>query len=253
MIRTSKVPGRVLAWVALLVALGASVAANIAYARPDLGPRLSAGVAPVLVVLAAAMLERVPLASARWWQRWLSGLGLAVVAGTAFVVSYLHQYALVIEYGNPKLTAALLPISIDGLIVMASVCLAVIAERRRELATRVATFRPPAGESAKVPHGAGTPAEEMTVPLSFPVTDIASDSPTRREQPKRQRKQPTTAERVARLRDRDPDLSASVIAKRVGVTERTVSRHLRDLAVADNEVPPASVNGTPVPDLVTTA
>jgi hypothetical protein len=34
---TTRVPGRVLAWTALLVALGASVGANVAFARPTSG------------------------------------------------------------------------------------------------------------------------------------------------------------------------------------------------------------------------
>jgi hypothetical protein len=44
-----------------------------------------------------------------------------------------HQYALLLAYGNPWLSAVLLPVAVDGLIVLASVCLAVIAERRRAL------------------------------------------------------------------------------------------------------------------------
>lgn len=40
----------------------------------------------------------------------------------------------------------------------------------------------------------------------------------------------TTAEEVARLRRRDPGMTASQIARRLGVTDRTVRRHLADLA-----------------------
>jgi hypothetical protein len=129
-------PGRLLAWTALLVALGASVAANVAYARHGMGPRLSAGTAPLLVVLAAGLLERVPLAGARWWQRWLAVGGLVFVVLAAFITSYQHQSALLLAYGNPPLSSVLLPFAVDALIVMSSVCLAVIAERRRDQAGR---------------------------------------------------------------------------------------------------------------------
>jgi DNA-binding transcriptional ArsR family regulator len=210
-----KVPGRLLAWTALLVALGASVLANVAYARAELGPRLSAGTAPVLVVLAAGLLERVPLARARWWQRWLAGGGLVFVVLAAFVTSYQHQSALLRDYGNPALSSVLLPFAVDALIVMASICLAVIAERRRELAAPA----PAAIETA--PDLAEAPGQ---------VSDIETDTPGALELPKRARRQPTTAQRVARLRQRQPDLPVSAIARKVGVTERTVSRHLAALA-----------------------
>jgi hypothetical protein len=204
---TTRVPGRVLAWAALLVALGASVGANVAFARPEIGPRLSAATAPVLVVLAAGLLERVPLTSARAWQRRLAGGGLVFVVVSAFVTSYQHQHELLIGYGNPETSATLLPLAVDALILMASVSLAVIAERRRALAAVPAASPAVAG-----------------------VSDSVSDTGTAPEQPKRQvaraAKKPTTADRVAAAKRRTPDASAADIARRVGVTERTVQRYL---------------------------
>lgn len=123
--------GRFLAWLGLVVGMGASMAANIASALPAWGPRLSAGVAPVLTVIAAGLLERAPLALARTWQKIAAWIGLSLVAVAAFVTSFLHQYRLLIGYGNPPVSAVLLPVAIDGLVVLASVCLAVIGEVRR--------------------------------------------------------------------------------------------------------------------------
>jgi hypothetical protein len=137
-----KPSGRLLAWTALLVALAASVAANVAYAQPSPGPRLSAGVAPVLVVLAAGLLERVPLSGIAVWRRLLAYGGLSVIVAAAFTTSFEHQYRLLLAYGNPVLSAMLLPIAVDGLIVLASVCLTVIAERRRVLPETAQTTAP---------------------------------------------------------------------------------------------------------------
>lgn len=209
----TRVPGRLLAWAALLVALAASVGANVAFARPELGPRLSAATAPVLVVLAAGLLERVPLGSARPWQRWLAGGGLVFVVASAFVTSYEHQHALLIAYGNPNLSATLLPLAVDALILMASVSLAVIAERRRAL--------PGLSRDVK---------GDIAGQEAAPVSDIVSDTPDPVEQPKprtpRAPKKATTADKVAAAKRRTPDASAADIARRVGVTERTVQRYL---------------------------
>lgn len=210
----ARVSGRVLAWASLLVALGASVGANVAFARPELGPRLSAATAPVLVVLAAGLLERVPLASARAWQRRLAGGGLVFVVASAFVTSYQHQHALLRAYGNPELSATLLPLAVDALILMASVSLAVIAERRRQLAAEPAPAAAP-----------------VAVPVA--VADTPPDTVTAAEQPERTRRKAPTGERVAAARRRAPDASASTIAKRIGVTERTVRRHLAALAAVE--------------------
>lgn len=227
--KTPKVPGRLLAWSALLVALGASVLANVAFARPQLGPRLSAGTAPVLVVLAAGLLERVPLSRAHWWQRWLAGAGLVFVVLAAFVTSYQHQHALLLGYGNPQLSAVLLPFAVDALIVMASICLAVIAERRRE--------------AAQEPE----PVEQ---------TDVSTQvAPEMVSAPRPRRYAPSAADRVTTYAQRYPTATPATIAKRLSLSERTVRRHLATLVPepAPAEVDVERVNGAQVPELVEVA
>lgn len=282
---TPKVPGRLLAWTALLVALAASVAANVAFAMPALGPRLSSGVAPVLVVLAAGLLERVPLSGVRWWRRTLAYGGLGVVVVAAFVTSFEHQYRLLVQYGNPALSAVLLPIAVDGLIVLASVCLTVIAERRRELAAlpvevlalsepapAVIEQAPAASGPASVPLTAHVPAvvlaevrRELTASTAAPsapehVTEseqVSEQMVSAPRQPRARRHTPTVADKVARYAQRHPDATPAVIAVKVGCTERTVRRHLAALTDA-RSAPAASaaqpdlerVNGTEVPSLV---
>ncbi|TDD95158.1 DUF2637 domain-containing protein [Actinomadura rubrisoli] len=48
--------------------------------------------------------------------RWASAASVIVVAGIAAVISYKHMYHLVLRYGETSWTAALLPVSVDGML-----------------------------------------------------------------------------------------------------------------------------------------
>lgn len=223
-----RVPGRVIAWLALVVALGASVGANVAQARPEIGPRLTAAGAPVIVIIASWLLERVDVTGARWWKQLVLVGGLFFVIGGAFVTSFQHQFTLLRRYGNETLSAILLPLSIDVLILMASVALTIIAERRRELADT-------AEEIAA--------AAEDDPAMSGSDPDVSTDI----KQPKRTRRPQTTEERIAAARKREPDLSAAALARKLGLSDKTVREYLKKLGQADE---PQPINGAEVPDLV---
>lgn len=221
-----RVPGRLLAWTTLVVALAASIGANVAQARPDIGPRLTAAVAPAIVILASGLLERVSLAGARTWQRTLVIGGLFFVVGAAFVTSFQHQFHLLIGYGNEWLSAVLLPLAVDVLIVMASVCLAVIAERRRLLADRATV-------AAEVPDIG---------------SDIASDADGTDEQAQRGGKPLAPDVRAARLYRANPKRSAASIGRTLReagfqVSDRQVARWLEPLRnpADEPELEPAGV------------
>lgn len=62
--------------------------------------------------------------------------------------------------------------------------------------------------------------------LTREVSDTTADTDSQDDQPRRRRRQLTTAERIDRLRKRQPDLPIKDIAAKVGVSERTVSRYL---------------------------
>jgi hypothetical protein len=110
------------AWLAFLIGSGASVAANVAHARPELGPRLVASFAPLALVLAVELAVRVPWRPGWRWSlgRW-GGTGL--VAVVTAVVSYRHQTGLLIGYGEDAVSAAILPLSVDGLMLVAAAAL----------------------------------------------------------------------------------------------------------------------------------
>jgi DNA-binding transcriptional ArsR family regulator len=83
-------------------------------------------------------------------------------------------------------------VSVDGVVVVASVCLVELAGR-----TRAADIQP----------------------------DTTADSARPVRVPRTTRK-PDTATAIARIRAKHPDLPASEIAERLGITDRTVRRHL---------------------------
>jgi len=116
---------RVIAWAAFILGAGASVAANVAHARPELGPRLVAAFAPLALVLAVELAVRV-----QWrpgW-RWTLGRwgGTGLVAVVTAVVSYRHQVGLLAGYGEDAVSAAILPLSVDGLMITAAAALLAI-------------------------------------------------------------------------------------------------------------------------------
>lgn len=121
---------RALVWAALLAGIAASLAANIAHAHDGTGPRLASAWAPVALLLAVSVAERAPR-PARWWFAALEYAGIAVVALVAALVSYQHQRDLLAGYGETRLSATLLPLSVDGLIVVASMALIAMGEATR--------------------------------------------------------------------------------------------------------------------------
>jgi hypothetical protein len=71
------------------------------------------------------------------------------------------------------------------------------------------------------------------------AADSAPDTPrTRHRTPARTSRADTTAARIARLRDKHPDMTAADIAARLDVTDRTVRRHLSARTTTDQ--PPAT-------------
>lgn len=58
-----------------------------------------------------------------WWSRLTAGIALTAVATATGVISYRHIYELSIVLYQPPLVARLMPVGIDGLIVIGSVVL----------------------------------------------------------------------------------------------------------------------------------
>lgn len=108
---------------ALALALAASLAANVLAAEPTIVGRAIASWPPVALFIAIALLERVPLVPGHPMRAAARTGGAVAVAGVAAFVSYRHMNHLAIEHGEGPVAAALLPLSVDGLIIVASMVL----------------------------------------------------------------------------------------------------------------------------------
>ncbi len=105
----------------LAVGVAASVCANVLHARDNPISQTIAAWPPLALLLTVELVSRVPvhrrgLALARIG-------GTAVIAGIAAYVSYFHMAAVAARYGESGLAPNLLPLSVDGLIIVASVSL----------------------------------------------------------------------------------------------------------------------------------
>jgi hypothetical protein len=74
----------------------------------------------------AAVTASTGFAGVSWCRIWIGGtttVSVALLAGIAAVVSYGHMHQLALHYGEGAVASALIPLSVDGMIVAASMSL----------------------------------------------------------------------------------------------------------------------------------
>jgi hypothetical protein len=191
-----------------------------------------------------------------------------VVAGIAAVASYSHMRHLALEYGQSEVIADMLPISVDGMLVVATVALGdgrryrwsawlafwigvtasiianVLAAEPSAIARCISAW--PAVAFLLVVEvitrggrGRAVDTEEQPEPVAEPVADdMPSDVPAEPH---------PTAVKIAALRRRHPRITQQKVAERLDIAVRTVARHWPDSApVTSPDTEP--VNGR-VPEL----
>lgn len=202
--------GRLTARAALTLGIVASVAANVAHARAGLGPRLAAGFAPLAVYASVEVLARVAWRHGFWWGlgRWCGSLTVGLVAAVA---SYVHQRSLLLTYGEEPLPATLIPLSVDGLMLLATVAL--IGMGGRGEAEGEAEEEAPDAEAE--PEATAPPAPEAQ----------PEARPARNRKPRPETNRNDTAARVARERKRNPEATQAEIAAKLKVTDRTARKY----------------------------
>jgi hypothetical protein len=143
----------------LCLGVAASVAANILHARANPISQTIAAWSPLALLATVELISRVPVR-----RKGIAVLRLGVtgaLAGIAAWVSYWHMVSVAARYGETGASPYLLPFSVDGLIVVASISLL-------ELAARNTDDAPPVDETpaVDVPPAAGP---DVTAPVSAAV------------------------------------------------------------------------------------
>jgi hypothetical protein len=146
---------------ALTAGVAASIGANILHAAHNPISQSIAAWPPLALLLTVELVARVPLHT-----RALAAVRIAattVIAGIAAWVSYWHMAAVAARYGETPTSAYLLPVSVDGLIVVASISLV-------ELANRInATPATAADHSGRIGLGSG-PLVSPPAVVARPIT-----------------------------------------------------------------------------------
>jgi len=204
--------------------ISASLAGNVLHAADNPISKAISAWSPLALLLTVELISRVPAS------RGLASLGrlgaTAVIAGIAAWVSYWHMAGVAARYGETGASPYLLPFSVDGLIVVASICLVEIGGRIRALSATageavsdIETAHAEALHEA-VYHDWHTPGD--VEPPAGPVTVVSvKKAPAKRVTPR-----PASAEKVARAAAKHPDASVAEIAKKAGVSVSTARRHL---------------------------
>jgi hypothetical protein len=131
----------------LVLGVVASVAANVLHANPNPVSQTISAWPPLALLLTVELISRVPV-----HHKALAVVRLVAtsgIAGIAAWVSYGHMVGVTARYGETGAAPYLIPLSVDGLIVVASICLV-------ELGARIHNTTEP---SASVPTGQSTQDE----------------------------------------------------------------------------------------------
>jgi hypothetical protein len=147
---------------ALFLGVIASIAANVLHAQPNIISQTISAWPPLALLLTVELTSRIPMH--RPLLATLRVASTAVIAGIAAWVSYWHMKDVAHIYGETSISAYLLPISVDGLIVVASVSLVELAGRIRMLEDARSTTNTVASSSAVAPVQFVQPAPAVATP-----------------------------------------------------------------------------------------
>lgn len=212
------------AQLALALGLLASLAGNALAAEPTGLGRLVASWAPLALALVVWLVEHHRVQPGPW--RVATWIGAGTVTCVAAWVSYWHLVTLAQMAGEEGIAAHLLPLSVDGLVIVAS---AYLRDTDPRPAPKVTPVRKVAPATTPVP--AVAPSPKSTTPRVAPVRPTAGpdmgDGPRpTTATPRTGKTTPVSAEQVRQLAADHPDWTQAQVAEAVGCSVRTVRRHL---------------------------
>lgn len=163
----------------LALGVAASVTANILHAQANPIAQAIAAWPPLALLITVELVTRVPVH--RRALGVIRVVAASAIAGIAAWISYHHMVGVVARYGETGTVPYLLPLSVDGLIIVASVSLVELAARRRELDTT-----PPPAPTEAPPAPPHRPAQSAPAPAErAPLTrDTASAAPSPPPEPR---------------------------------------------------------------------
>jgi hypothetical protein len=160
----------------LALGVAASVAANVLHANHNPISQTIAAWPPLALLLTVEWISRVPvhhraLAAAR-----IAATG--AIAGIAAWVSYWHMAGVAARYGETGASPYLLPVSVDGLIIVASISLVELAGRIRATFDSVPASAPvPTGRDDQVDAQPVVTVPAVTKPATPPTRPAAKPIP----------------------------------------------------------------------------
>lgn len=203
---------------ALFGAVAASITGNVLHARGGIVSQAIAAWSPLALLITIELIARVPvhrrsLAVTRW-------LATAVIAGIAAWVSYWHMAAVASRYGETGASPYLIPLSVDGLVVVASVCLVELGGRIRDAETQ-------RDGRTEIPAAATGPVFDHVQPIGpAPAVGWYTDrlDSLSTPAPRVRKPQPSSRELIEKAHRRTPDASNEQLAKRLNLSTKTIAR-----------------------------
>ncbi|PRY19132.1 DUF2637 domain-containing protein [Pseudosporangium ferrugineum] len=203
--------------------IAASLAGNVLHAENNAISQAIAAWSPLALLLAVELISRVPLRRGAHAVARLAAT--AVIAGIAAWVSYWHLVGVAVRYGESGASPYLIPFSVDGLIVIASVSLV-------EIGGRIRRIQAPADPATPVAVPNAAPAVKP-LPAPQPAAEPAPVPPGKKAPVKRVKPRPASADKVAKVAAKMPGAPVAAIAEKAGVSPSTARRHLAALAATD--------------------
>ena len=211
----------------LVLGVAASVAANILHAEPNPISEVIAAWPPLALLLTVELISRVPV-----HRRSLAVVRLGAtttIAGIAAWVSYWHMAGVAARYGETGASPYLLPLSVDGLIVVASICLVELGGRISAVDTK--DDQRTAAAEAPAPVPAPPPLRVASAP-SQPATTRAPVRATGRPR----RPVTETAALAAQIEATRPHATEADVAEALGITLSRLRAVRREAQAREREL-----------------